>query len=83
MAHPNAVLTEDSLEEAIVDPSELLHTMPELRQYLFPAPPEDEIGLRALLERPDYALRAPARRPGKHRRRGSGAGRSLSLSRAA
>jgi len=32
---------------------EMLKALPELRQLLVPAPPEEEVGLRSLLERPD------------------------------
>lgn len=53
MSHRDACLLEDSVEEAIVEPTELFRTMPELRRYLFPKRHDDEIGLRALLERAD------------------------------
>ena len=41
------------LDEAVDEPGELLKALPEIRQYVVPSPPEEELGLRALLERPD------------------------------
>jgi len=32
---------------------EMLQALPEIRQHLAPAPPEEELGLRSLLERSD------------------------------
>jgi hypothetical protein len=40
-------------DEAIDDPSELLKALPEIGQYVTPAPPEEDLGLRSLLERPE------------------------------
>ena len=41
------------LDEAVEEPDELLKALPELRQNLVSAPPEDELGLRSLLEQAD------------------------------
>ena len=41
------------VEEAADDPAELLKALPEIRQSLDPAPAEDDVGLRSLLEDPD------------------------------
>jgi hypothetical protein len=41
------------LDEAVDEPGELLKALPEIRQYLVPTPPEEELGLRSLLEDPD------------------------------
>lgn len=41
------------LDEAVDESDELLKALPEIRQNLVPAPPEDELGLRSLLEQPD------------------------------
>ena len=41
------------LDEAVDDGEELLKSLPEIRQNLAPAPPEAELGLRSLLERPE------------------------------
>ena len=40
-------------EEAVDEPSELLRALPEISQYVAPEPPEDDLGLRSLLERPE------------------------------
>jgi hypothetical protein len=40
-------------DEAVDEPSELLKALPEIGQYITPAPPEDDLGLRSLLERPE------------------------------
>ena len=41
------------LDEEVDEFVEMLKSMPEIRQHLTPAPPEEELGLRSLLERPD------------------------------
>jgi hypothetical protein len=56
MSHQDAVLLDDSVEEAALDPAELFGAMPELRRYLSPERRDDEVGLRGLFERAD-ALR--------------------------
>lgn len=40
-------------DEMVDEPDELLKALPEIRQNLMPAPPDDAIGLRSLLEQPD------------------------------
>ena len=40
-------------DEAVDEPSELLKQLPEIGQYLTPAAPEEDLGLRSLLERPE------------------------------
>lgn len=40
-------------ETAEEDPAELLNVMPEIRQEVAPAPADDDLGLRSLLERPE------------------------------
>jgi hypothetical protein len=40
-------------DEAVDEPSELLKALPEIRQSVAPTPPEDDLGLRSLLERPE------------------------------
>jgi hypothetical protein len=40
-------------EEAVEEPSELLKALPEIGQHVTPAAPEDDLGLRSLLERPE------------------------------
>lgn len=40
------------------EPADAFQTMPELRQWLGPRRPDDELGLRALLERPDVQARS-------------------------
>jgi hypothetical protein len=41
------------LDEAADEPGELLKALPEIRQYLAPAPPDEDLGLRSLLDQPD------------------------------
>lgn len=41
------------LDEDIDEFAEMLKALPEIRQHLTPAAPEEELGLRSLLERPD------------------------------
>ena len=41
------------VDEAVDEPSELLKALPEIRQYAAPGPPEEDLGLRFLLERPE------------------------------
>jgi hypothetical protein len=41
------------LDEAVDEAGELLKALPEIRQYVVPAPPDEELGLRALLKQPD------------------------------
>jgi hypothetical protein len=41
------------LDEAVDEPGEVFKALPEIRKYLVPAPPEEELGLRSLLENPD------------------------------
>jgi len=57
------------LDEADDDPAELLEALPGIRQYWEPAPTEDDLGLRSLLEHPDYFAhdwwRDQARRSGR------------------
>ena len=40
------------LDEAVDDPTDLVKLLPEVRQYLLPPPPGEELGLRSLLEQP-------------------------------
>ena len=39
--------------EAAEDPAELLKALPEIRHEVAPAPADDDLGLRSLLERPE------------------------------
>jgi hypothetical protein len=41
------------LDEDVDEFVEMLKALPEIRQRLEPAPPEEELGLRSLLEQPD------------------------------
>lgn len=41
------------MDEAAEDPAELLKAMPEIRHEVAPAPADDDLGLRSLLERPE------------------------------
>ena len=41
------------MDEAAEDPAELLKALPEIRLEVAPAPAEDDLGLRSLLERPE------------------------------
>jgi hypothetical protein len=40
------------------EPSELLRTMPELRQYAVAPPDEEDVGLRSLLDAPEAQSKA-------------------------
>jgi hypothetical protein len=42
------------LDEAVEDPTDLARVLPEMRQCLLPPPPEEELGLRSLLEQPRH-----------------------------
>jgi hypothetical protein len=46
------------LDEAVEDPTDLVQVLPEIRQYLAPPPPEEELGLRSLLEQPGHFTHA-------------------------
>jgi hypothetical protein len=46
------------LDEAVEDPTDLVKMLPEIRQYLVPPPPGEELGLRSLLEQPHHLGRA-------------------------
>jgi hypothetical protein len=48
------------LDEDVDEFVEALKALPEIRQQLMPAPREDELGLRSLLERPDTLARPHA-----------------------
>lgn len=68
------------LEEVPTDePSELLQVLPEIRQRLAPDATEGELGIRAILDRPEVLSRAwrrHARRPREsHGRRARGVSR--------
>ena len=41
------------MDEAAEDPAELLKALPEMRHEVAPAPVDDDLGLRSLLERPE------------------------------
>ena len=41
------------MDEADEDPAELLRALPEIRHEVAPAPADDDLGLRSLLERPE------------------------------
>jgi hypothetical protein len=41
------------MDEADDDPTELLKALPEIRHEVAPAPADDDLGLRNLLERPE------------------------------
>lgn len=41
------------MDEAADDPAELLRAMPEIRHEIAPAPADDDLGLRSLLEHPE------------------------------
>jgi hypothetical protein len=57
-------------EEAVDEPSELLKALPELSHYVAPEPPDDDLGLRSLFERPEAFAQAwwrdQARRSGRN-----------------
>jgi hypothetical protein len=59
------------LDEAVDEPGELLKALPEMRQYMAPAPSDEDLGLRSLLEQPEaFAFAHPwwrdqARRSGR------------------
>jgi predicted glycosyltransferase len=59
------------------EPAELLRALPEIRQYFGPDQPEEEVGLRSILERPEALSKAwwreetTQRRRAKHRKRHS------------
>ncbi len=40
------------------EPSELLLTMPEIRQLFDPDPPDEQLGLRSILDRPETLSKA-------------------------
>jgi hypothetical protein len=64
------------MEELPIDePSELLNTMPEIRQYLDPDRRDEEGGLRSILERPEALSKAWWRHANPHERRTSKAKR--------
>jgi len=46
------------VDDTVDDPAELLKVLPEMRQYLEPPPVVEELGLRTLLEHPDYFAHA-------------------------
>lgn len=41
------------MDEATEDPDEFLRALPEIRHEVAPAPADDDLGLRSLLERPE------------------------------
>lgn len=41
------------MDEAAEDPAELLKALPDIRHEVAPAPVDDDLGLRSLLERPE------------------------------
>lgn len=41
------------MDEAAEDPAELLKALPEIRHEVAPAPADDDLGLRSLLEHPE------------------------------
>jgi hypothetical protein len=62
------------MDESAEDPAELFKALPQIRHELAPAPGDDDLGLRSLLERPEIFAHAWWR--DQARRGGSGA-RSL------
>jgi hypothetical protein len=45
-------------ETRLDEPSELLLTMPEIRQLFDPDPPDEQLGLRSILDRPEMLSKA-------------------------
>lgn len=45
-------------ELPVEEPSDVLRTMPEMRQWMEPDVDDEELGLRSLLERPEVLSRA-------------------------
>lgn len=69
------------LEELpLEEPSELLQTMPEIKQYVG-ADPDDEAGLRSILNRPEALTKAWWRHANTRKRRVKNAKRHAGVSR--
>lgn len=59
----------DDEDAPLEEPSDLLKTMPEIRQYLDPEPRSVDVGIRSVLESPEALSKAWWRSKGKRRPR--------------